>query len=67
MKIASNLDRMELWKSIYSEACLRSSYLPNTGLAAASTEVLELRMVVIPAFAIEMVCYSMASWMATLS
>ena len=38
-----------------------SSYLPHTGLAAAKTLVLELRTVVIPAFAIEMVCCSIAS------
>ena len=38
MKIESNLERIELWKSIYSAACLRSSYLPKRGLAAASTD-----------------------------
>jgi len=61
MKIQSNLDKIELWNSICSAACFKSSYLPNTGLAAARTEVLELRIVVIPAFAIEMVYYSIAS------
>lgn len=61
MKIESNLERIELWKSIYSEACFKSSYLPNKGFAAASTEVLEFRMVVIPALAIEMVYCSIAS------
>lgn len=40
---------------------LRSSYRPDGGLAAASTEVLEFRTVVIPAFAMEMVCCSIAS------
>lgn len=40
---------------------LRSSYRPDGGLAAASTEVLELRTVVIPALAMDMVCCSMAS------
>jgi len=67
MKMQSNLDNMELWNSIYSAACFKSSYLPNTGLAAASTEVLEFRMVVMPALAIEIVCCSIASWIATLS
>jgi len=61
MKIVSNLERIVLWKSIYSEACFKSSYLPNKGFAAAKTDVLELRMVVIPAFAIEIVCCSIAS------
>jgi hypothetical protein len=61
IKIASNLDKIELWKSIYSAACFKSSYLPKTGLAAANTEVLEFRIVTIPAFAIEIVYCSMAS------
>lgn len=63
----SNLDRIELWKSICSAACFKSSYLPKRGLAAARTEDLELRIVVIPALAIEIVYCSMASWIATLS
>jgi hypothetical protein len=67
MKIVSNLERIDDWKSIYSAACFKSSYLPNIGLAAASTEVLEFRIVVIPALAIEIVYCSIASWMATLS
>jgi hypothetical protein len=37
------------------------------GLAAARTDVLEFKIVVIPALAIEIVYYSMASWIATLS
>ncbi len=45
---------------------IRSSYLPEGGLAAASTAVLELRTVVIPALAMEIVCCSIASCMATL-
>jgi hypothetical protein len=67
IKIQSNLDKILLWKSICSAACFKSSYLPNTGLAAASTDVLEFRIVVMPALAIEMVYYSIASWIATLS
>jgi hypothetical protein len=67
MKMQSNLERMELWNSICSAACFKSSYLPKTGLAAARTEVLELRIVVIPALAIEIVYCSIASWIATLS
>lgn len=40
---------------------LRSSYRPDGGLAAARTDVLELRTVVIPALAMDIVCCSMAS------
>ena len=40
---------------------------PNTELAAASTDVREFRVVVMPALAMEMVCCSMASWIATRS
>ena len=40
--------------------CPRSSHLPEGGLAAASTEVRDLSIVVMPALAIEMVCCSMA-------
>jgi hypothetical protein len=61
MKMQSNLDKMELWKSIYSAACFKSSYLPKTGLAAAKTDVLEFKIVVIPALAIEIVYCSIAS------
>ena len=39
----------------------------HAGFAAANTEVRELRTVVIPALAIEMVCCSIASWIATLN
>jgi hypothetical protein len=42
-------------------------YLPYKGLAAAKTEVLAFKEVVIPAFAMETVCYSMTSWMFVLS
>jgi hypothetical protein len=61
MKIESNLERIELWKSICSAACFKSSYLPKSGFAAANTEVLEFKIVVIPAFAIDIVYCSMAS------
>jgi hypothetical protein len=61
MKIESNLDKIDDWKSICSAACFKSSYLPKIGLAAASTLVLELRMVVIPALAILIVYCSIAS------
>ena len=74
------LDRMVGMKSIFSSA-LVSSHLPNTLFAAAKiehrlrervnilTQTLNylLRVVVMPALAMEMVCCSMASWIATLS
>ena len=61
MKMQSNLDKIEDWNSIYSAACFKSSYLPKTGFAAANTLVLLFKMVVMPALAIEMVYYSIAS------
>lgn len=42
-------------------------YEPKVGLAAASIDVLEFKIVVIPALAIDIVYCSMASWIATLS
>lgn len=41
------------------------SYLPNIGLAAANIDVLALSVAWIPALAIEIVYYSIASWIAT--
>ena len=66
-KIQSNLDKIVVWNSICYDTCLKSSYLPWIGLAAASTEVLEFNLVVIPAFATLIVCCYIASWIATLS
>ena len=60
-KIQSKRDRIVVYKSIWSEIVRRSSYFPRRGLAAARTAVLEFRIVVIPALAIEMVYCSMAS------
>ena len=59
-KVGSYLERIVGMKSMFSSA-LVSSHLPNTELAAARTEHLLLRVVVMPALAIEMVCCSMAS------
>ena len=39
---------MLTWKSMFSPGDFISSYRPKTGLAAASTLVLELSIVVIP-------------------
>ena len=66
MKIMSKRERMVGRKSMLASPLL-SSQRPNTEFAAARTEQRELRVVVIPAFAMEMVCCSMASWIATLS
>ena len=41
------------------------SYLPPMGLAAASMEVRALSVALTPALVMEIVCCSMASWMAT--
>jgi hypothetical protein len=41
------------------------SYLPLNGFAAARIDVLAFKVAWIPAFAIEIVCYSIASWIAT--
>lgn len=63
----SNLDKIVVCKSICYEICILSLYLPKIGFAAANTEVLEFNLVVMPAFAMLIVCCSIASWIATLS
>ena len=63
----SKRERMVVWKSMFSPGDFMSSYRPKTGLAAARTLVRLLRTVVMPALAIEMVCCSIASWIATRS
>jgi hypothetical protein len=67
MNMASNLLRIVVYNSIWSVMLLLSSYLPNMGLAAANIEHLAFKRVVIPALAIEIVYYSIASCMTTLS
>jgi hypothetical protein len=66
-KIRSNLDKIVVWKSMFSPGLFISSYRPKTGLAAARTLHLVLSMVVIPALAIETVPCSIASCIATRS
>lgn len=63
----SKRERIGSDKSTFSENDAAGLYLPCTGLAAAITEHLALRLVTIPAFDIEMLCCSMASWMDVLS
>jgi hypothetical protein len=67
MKIQSNRDRIVVYNSIYSYTDLDSSYRPKMGLAAARMEHREFNLVVMPAFAIEIVYYSIASCIATRS
>uniref|UniRef100_A0AAG5CRG8 Uncharacterized protein n=1 Tax=Anopheles atroparvus TaxID=41427 RepID=A0AAG5CRG8_ANOAO len=66
MKIMSKRDRIVGIKSMFSSPFV-SSHRPKMELAAASTEQREFSVVVMPAFAIEIVCCSIASWIATRS
>uniref|UniRef100_A0A224Y107 Putative conserved secreted protein n=1 Tax=Panstrongylus lignarius TaxID=156445 RepID=A0A224Y107_9HEMI len=66
MNIMSNLESIVGMKSIFSSP-LVSSHRPNTEFAAANTEQREFSVVVSPALAMEIVCCSIASCMATLS
>lgn len=63
----STKDCLSRDESLTSPGLFMSSYRPKTGFAAARTLVLEFRMVVIPALAMEIVCCSIASWIATRS
>lgn len=63
----SNLDKMGSLRSTLSGKASYELYLPLLGLAAAITEHLACRLATIPAFDIEMLCYSMASWILVLS
>lgn len=65
MKNKSNLDIKAGGISIFIFKGLEISYLPYLGFAAAKILHLAFKVAYIPAFAIEMVYYSMASWMAT--
>jgi len=58
--ICTDLERMVVMRSMFSPTSFKSSYLPNIGLAAASTEALQLSTVVMPALATEIVCCSIA-------
>jgi hypothetical protein len=65
MKNKSNLDIIggEIFMFFFNGNDL--SYRPNMGLAAASTLVRAFRVACTPAFAIDIVCCYIASWMAT--
>jgi len=58
----SNLDKIGSDNSTFSLKLSLSSYVPFTGFAAAITEQRALREATIPAFDIEMLYCSMASW-----
>lgn len=64
-KNRSNLDMIGGEMSTLNLRFFDLSYLPLIGFAAAKIEALALRVAWIPAFAIEIVCYSIASWIAT--
>ena len=57
----SNLDNIGSVRSTLSWNEIYESYLPLTGLAAAITVHLAYKLATIPAFEIEIDCYSMAS------
>jgi hypothetical protein len=57
----SNLERRAAGRLMFSCGLSFLLYLPYTGLAAARIDVLAFNEVVIPALAIEIVCYSMTS------
>lgn len=67
MKIKSNLDNKAAGKLMFLCNVYFLLYRPYKGLAAASIDVLALRVVVIPALAIETVCCYITSWIAVLS
>eukprot|EP00960_Hanusia_phi_P036245 752220-Hanusia_phi.AAC.4 len=60
-KRISNLDSSAGGRLIFSDGDLLGLYRPYAGLAAAKTDVLALREVVMPALAMETVCCSMTS------
>mmetsp|Transcript_17301 Transcript_17301/g.35073 ORF Transcript_17301/g.35073 Transcript_17301/m.35073 type:complete len:229 (-) Transcript_17301:785-1471(-) len=63
----SKRDKIVVSKSICSPVLVKSSYVPKRGLAAATTLHRVFSIVVMPALAMEIVCCSIASWMATRS
>lgn len=67
MKMRSNLDRRVSYIWIFCEGVRRVMYSPYTGFAAAKTEHLAFKVIWIPALAIETVCYSITSCIATRS
>ena len=60
-KIRSKRDSNAAGRLMFSCGLSLALYLPYRGFAAARTEVRALSDVVMPAFAIETVCYSMTS------
>jgi hypothetical protein len=58
MKIKSNLDRSAAGRLMFLCGVYLLLYRPYLGLAAAKTDVLAFRVVVIPAFAIDTDCCS---------
>ena len=65
MKNKSNRDIIGADMLTLNLSDLDLSYLPNIGLAAAKIDVLAFNVAWIPALAIDIVYYSIASWIAT--
>ena len=65
MKNKSNLDIIGADILTLNLSDLDLSYLPNIGFAAAKMDVLAFKVAWIPALAIDIVYYSIASWIAT--
>jgi len=57
----SNLDKRAAGRLIFLWIVSERLYLPKRGFAAANIAVLAFKVVVIPAFAIEIVCCYIAS------
>ena len=66
-KRISNLESKAAGRLMFSTGEILGLYRPYKGFAAARMEVRALRVVVIPAFEIEIVCCSMTSWIAVRS
>lgn len=66
-KRTSNRDKRAAGRLIFSTGEILGLYRPYKGLAAARMDARALRVVLIPALEMEMVCCSMTSWMAVRS
>jgi len=64
-KKRSNLDMIGALMLMLARSVVLRLYRPPTGLAAARILVRAFKVACIPALAMEMVCCSMASWIAT--
>lgn len=65
--MTSNLDRSAAGRLIFSTGDSLGLYRPYRGLAAANMDVRAFKVVVMPAFEIDIVCCSITSWIAVRS